>query len=134
MVKLDHIASLKRKDENIRQLNYEKLLEKQSKRERIKLDRMDVFDSKKLKLFYLNTERKRNIIKIKNILDSGIDEENLHKILMAFPGNKEIDKVIENYKNQKELIQTGEKTKRAGTNVLPKPCPNDGLYFLKSRL
>ena len=108
MVKLDYIASLKRKDENERQLKYEKLLEKQSKRDRIKLDRMDVFDSKKLKLYYLNSERKRNIIKIKNILDTGIDEENLHKILMAFPGNKEIDKVIENYKNQKELIQNGE--------------------------
>ena len=108
MVKLDYIASLKRKDENERQLKYEKLLEKQSKRDRIKLDRMDVFDSKKLKLYYLNSERKRNIIKIKNILDTGIDEENLHKILMAFPGNKEIDKVIENYKNQKELIQKGE--------------------------
>ena len=108
MVKLDYIASLKRKDENQRQLKYEKLLEKQSKRDRIKLDRMDVFDNKKLKLYYLNSERRRNIIKIKNILDTGIDEENLHKILMAFPGNKEIDKVIESYKNQKELIQNGE--------------------------
>jgi hypothetical protein len=128
MVKLDHIASLKRKDENIRQLNYEKLLEKQSKRERIKLDRMDVFDSKKLKMFYLNSERKRNIIKIKNILDSGIDEENLHKILMAFPGNKEIDKVIENYKNQKELIQAGEKTKRS-YDIRQRPKSQGKLLF-----
>ena len=117
MVKLDYIASLKRKDENQRQLKYEKLLEKQSKRDRIKLDRMDVFDTKKLKLYYLNSERRRNIIKIKNILDTGIDEENLHKILMAFPGNKEIDKVIESYKNQKELIQNGKskRTKKRNT-------------------
>ncbi len=113
MVKLDHIANLKRKDEYLRQVKYDKLMEKQSKRERIKLDRMDVFDGKKLQMYYLNSERKRNIIKIKNILDCGIDEENLHKILMAFPGNKEIDKVIENYKNQKELIQMGEKTKKS---------------------
>ena len=108
-MKLDYIASLKRKDEYIRQLKYEKLCEKQSKRERIKLDRDEVLETKQEKMKYLNNDRKRNIIKIKNILDTGIDEENLEKILKAFPGNKDIDNVIKNYRIQREIIESGKK-------------------------
>ena len=104
--KLDYIARLKRKDENLRQLKYEKLKDKQSQRDKIKFDRIDVYDTKQLKMFYLNNERKRNIIKIKSILDTGVDEDNLQKIISAFPGNKEINKVIQNYKNQREFIKS----------------------------
>ena len=129
MQKLDYIASLRRKDENLRQLKYEKLKDKQSQRENIKYDRMDVYDTKQLKLYYLNNERKRNIIKIKDILDSGIDEENLEKILQAFPGNKEIDKVIKNYKNQREIIKNGELAK--STNFYKRP-KSQGKLMVKS--
>ena len=113
MMKLDYIESLKRKDENQRQLKYEKLLDKQSRRENIKHERDGVLDNKFYKLNSLNKDRKRNIIKIKNILDTGVDEENLEKILKAFPGNKEIDKVIENYRKQKKYIQSGVKPKKS---------------------
>ena len=113
MMKLDYIENLKRKDENLRQLKYEKLLEKQSKRENIKHERDDVLDRKFFKLNSLNKDRKRNIIKIKNILDTGVEEENLERILKAFPGNKEIDKVIEHYRRQKKYIQSGVKPKRS---------------------
>ena len=105
--KLDYIARLKRKDENLRQLKYEKLKDKQSQRDKIKFDRIDVYDTKQLKMYYLNNERKRNIIKIKSILDIGVDEDNLQKIISAFPGNKEINKVIQNYKIQREFIKSG---------------------------
>jgi hypothetical protein len=105
--KLDYIARLKRKDENLRQLKYEKLKDKQSQRDKIKFDRIDVYDTKQLKMYYLNNERKRNIIKIKSILDTGVDEDNLQKIISAFPGNKEINKVIQNYKIQREFIKSG---------------------------
>ena len=111
MMKLDYIESLKRKDENLRQLKFEKLMEKQSRRENIKHERDDVLDRKFFKLNSLNQDRKRNIIKIKNILDTGVEEENLERILKAFPGNKEIDKVIQNYRNQKKYIQSGVKPK-----------------------
>ena len=129
MEKMDYIGRLRRKDENLRQLKYEKLKDKQSRREKIKFDRMDVYDTKQLKMYYLDNERKRNIIKIKNILDTGIDEENLDKILRAFPGNREIDKVIENYKNQKEIIQNRETTKSYNFYKRPK---SQGKLMIKS--
>ena len=113
MMKLDYIESLKRKDENQRQLKYEKLLDKQSRRENIKHERDGVLYNKFFKLDSLNKDRKRNIIKIKSILDTGVEEENLEKILKAFPGNKEIDKVIENYRKQKKDIQSGVKPKKS---------------------
>jgi hypothetical protein len=123
-MKLDYIESLKRKDENQRQLKYEKLLDKQSRRENIKHERDGVLDNKFYKLNSLNKDRKRNIIKIKNILDTGIDEDNLEKILKAFPGNKEIDKVIDNYRKQKKDIQSGVKAKKSmklkSTKLRPK--------------
>ena len=129
MEKLDYIESLRRKDENIRQLKYEKLKDKQSQRERIKFEKMDVNDSKQLRMYYLNNERKRNIIKIKNILDNGVDEENLEKILKAFPGNREIYKVIYNYKNKKEIIQNGEKIHNNNFKKRPK---SQGKLIIKS--
>ncbi len=127
MEKLDYIESLRRKDENLRQLKYEKLKDKQSRREKIKMDRMSVYDTKQLKAYDLNNERKRNIKKIKDILNNGIDEENLEKILKSFPGNREIDKVIENYKNKKEIIQNTEKNYQ-----LTKRPKSQGKIFIKS--
>jgi hypothetical protein len=132
-MKLDYIESLKRKDENQRQLKYEKLLDKQSRRENIKHERDGVLDNKFYKLNSLNKDRKRNIIKIKNILDTGIDEDNLEKILKAFPGNKEIDKVIDNYRKQKKDIQSGVKAKKSmklkSTKLRPK---SHGKLMIKS--
>ena len=133
MMKLDYIESLKRKDENQRQLKYEKLLDKQSRRENIKHERNGVLDNKFYKLNSLNKDRKRNIIKIKNILDTGVDEENLEKILKAFPGNKEIDKVIENYRTQKKYIQSGVKPKKTTKLKFSKLRPKShGKLMIKS--
>ena len=129
MEKLDYIQSLRRKDENLRQLKYEKLKDKQSQREKIKSDRMDVYDTKQLKIFYLDNERKRNIKKIKNILNNGVDEENLEKILKSFPGNKEIDKVIENYKNKRDTIQNNEKV---NNNLFKRRPKSQGKILIKS--
>ena len=129
MEKLDYIQSLRRKDENLRQLKYEKLKDKQSQREKIKSDRMDVYDTKQLKIFYLDNERKRNIKKIKNILNNGVDEENLEKILQSFPGNREIDKVIENYKNKRDTIQNNEKI---NNNLFKRRPKSQGKILIKS--
>ena len=88
---------------------------------------MSVYDTKQLKAYDLNNERKRNIKKIKDILNNGIDEENLEKILKSFPGNREIDKVIENYKKKKEIIQSTEKNYQ-----LTKRPKSQGKIFIKS--
>lgn len=45
--------------------------------------------------------KKKNIIKINNILNKGISEENLEKIMHQFPQNKELHKVIKTYENNK---------------------------------
>ena len=133
MMKLDYIESLKRKDENLRQLKYEKLMEKQSKRENIKHERDDVLDRKFFKLNSLNKDRKRNMIKIKNILGTGVEEENLERILKAFPGNKEIDKVIQNYRKQKYYIQNGVKPQKSRKLRDPKLRPKShGKLMIKS--
>ena len=132
MEKLDYIARLKRKDENLRQLKYEKLKDKQSQRDKIKYDREDVYDTKQLIMHNLNQERKRNIIKIKNILDSGIDEDNLKKIISAFPGNKEINKVIQNYRNQREHLQSGGQENLKNFKNFGKRPKSQGKIMIKS--
>ena len=112
LIKMDSISDLRRKEEYIRMVKYYELLEKQSKTEQIKNDRINVIDNKLLKLDYLNNERYKNIIKIKEILNTGISEENLEKIIEQFPDNKEIKKVVKNYKNnKKDLLYNSHKTK-----------------------
>ena len=112
LIKMDSISDLRRKEEYIRMVKYYELLEKQSKTEQIKNDRINVIDNKLLKLDYLNNERYKNIIKIKEILNTGISEENLEKIIEQFPDNKEIKKVVKNYQNnKKDLLYNSHKTK-----------------------
>ena len=112
LIKMDSISDLRRKEEYIRMVKYYELLEKQSKTEQIKNDRINVIDNKLLKLDYLNNERYKNIIKIKEILNTGISEENLEKIIEQFPDNKEIKKVVKIYKNnKKDLLYNSHKTK-----------------------
>ena len=72
----------------------------QNRVERIKNDRSLVVHKKLLKKDHLN-EEKKNIIKINNILNKGISEENLEKIMHQFPQNKELHKVIKTYENNK---------------------------------
>ena len=109
-----YISDLRRKEEYIRMVKYYELLEKQSKTEQIKNDRINVIDNKLLKLDYLNNERYKNIIKIKEILNAGIREENLEKIIEQSPDNKEIKNVVKNYKNNKKdlLNNSHKKTKK----------------------
>ena len=104
IVKLDFIEDLKKKDENLRMIKYLELIEKQSKVERIKNDRSNVVNYKLLQKDYLNEERKKNIIKISNILNNGISEENLEKIIHQFPQNQELLKVIKDYKESKAKL------------------------------
>ena len=104
IVKMDFIEDMKRKDENLRLIKYAELMEKQNRVERIKNDRSQVVHKKLLKKDYLNDERKKNIIKISNILNKGISEENLEKIIHQFPQNKEVHKVITTYKSNKKKL------------------------------
>ena len=124
IVKMDFIADMKRKDENERMIKYIELMERQSRIERIKNDRSNVVDNKLLQKDYLNNERKKNIVKINDILVNGISEENLEKIMNQFPQNKELIKVIKNYKNNKTKLMNNNyntfKTEKSATMKRPK--------------
>ena len=124
IVKLDYIEDLKKKDENLRMIKYLEIMEKQSKVERIKNDRSNVVNYKLFQKDYLNEERKKNIIKVSNILNNGISEQNLEKIIHQFPQNQELLKVIKNYKISKEKLtkkkHRTQKTESESTKRRPK--------------
>ena len=124
IVKLDYIEDLKKKDENLRMIKYLEIMEKQSKVERIKNDRSNVVNYKLFQKDYLNEERKKNIIKVSNILNNGISEKNLEKIIHQFPQNQELLKVIKNYKISKEKLtkkkHRTQKTESESTKRRPK--------------
>ena len=131
LIKMDSISDLRRKEEYIRMVKYYELLEKQSKTEQIKNDRINVIDNKLLKLDYLNNERYKNIIKIKEILNTGISEENLEKIIEQFPDNKEIKKVVKIYKNnKKDLLYNSHKTKEEKKISIKKRPKSHGKLYL----
>ena len=133
IVKMDLIADMKRKDENERMIRYIELMERQSRIERIKNDRSDVIDNKLFQKDYLNNERKKNIIKINDILVNGISEENLDKIIKQFSQNKELFKVIQNYKNNKKKLMDNNyniyKTQKSSCVKRPK---SHGKLFLEN--
>ena len=106
----DKIVRMRSAEENGRRLKYLQLLQKHSRYKDIKIQTNEIYDSKQYKLKYLDFMRKRNIRLIKDILQDGIDEENLQKILLAFPGNSEIYKVIQNYHNKKNKLLNGNRT------------------------
>ena len=131
LVKLDIIEDLKRKDENLRMIKYLELMEKQSKVDRIKNERSYVLDNKFLQKDYLNNERKKNIIKISSILNDGISEENLEKIIHQFPDNKEVNKVINNYKKNKTILMNKKYNVHKDEKSLKKKRPkSQGKLFL----
>ena len=131
---MDLIADLKRKDENIRMVKYAELMEKQSKIEQIKNDRSNVVDNKLLKKDYLNNERKKNIIKINEILSTGINEKNLDKIIEHFPRNKELCKVIQNYKENKlKILNDNYNTFKTEKSMSVKRPKSHSKLFLKSQ-
>jgi len=133
LIKMDSISDLRRKEEYIRMVKYYELLEKQSKTEQIKNDRINVIDNKLLKLDYLNNERYKNIIKIKEILNTGISEENLEKIIEQFPDNKEIKKVVKIYKNNKKdlLYNSHKKKEEKKISIKKRPKSHGKLYLNK---
>ena len=133
LIKMDSISDLRRKEEYIRMVKYYELLEKQSKTEQIKNDRINVIDNKLLKLDYLNNERYKNIIKIKEILNTGISEENLEKIIEQFPDNKEIKKVVKNYQNNKKdlLYNSHKKKEEKKISIKKRPKSHGKLYLNK---
>ena len=106
----DKIVRMKSADENCRRLKYLQLLKKHSKYNNIKVETNDIYQSKQYKLKYLDFMRQKNIRIIKDILQNGVDDENLEKILLAFPENSEIYKVIQNYHNKKNKILNGSRT------------------------
>ena len=131
IVKLDHIEDLKKKDENLRNIKYLELMEKQSKVERIKNDRSNVVNYKILQKDYLNEERRKNIIKIRNILNNGISEENLEKIIHQFPQNQELLKVINDYKTSKAKLTKKKHRihKTENDSTQKRPQSQHKLYF-----
>ena len=132
IVKMDFIEDMKRKDENLRLIKYAELMEKQNRVERIKNDRSQVVHKKLLKKDYLNDERKKNIIKISNILNKGISEENLEKIIHQFPQNKEVHKVITTYKsNKKKLMDYNyyNTYKKSQNSTKKRPKSHNKLYL-----
>ena len=130
----DRIIELREYEENKRQEKYMKFLERQSKREKLKYEKTDILDSKKFRILYLNDERHRNINKIGEILTTGINDENLEKIINVFPDNTEIDNVIKRYHTRRKNIEKNKgkfgRTRRSfsNTNTCMNKNPNKGFH------
>ena len=132
LVKMDFIEDLKRQDENLRMIKYAEFLQKRSTIDKIKNDRLDVIDKKLQKIEILNNQRKKNISKIKNILNNGISEDNLEKIMNKFPLNKDIYNVIENYKKQKDKIMKNDYKITQSVKNKKRPKSHGKIYLGKS--
>lgn len=130
LVKMDLIEDLKRKDENLRLLKFAELLEKQSKTDIIKNERNNVLENKLLKKEYLDNERKKNIIKINQILNSGINKENLDRLIKEFPQNQELLKIIRNYKKNKNTLLSKEHKNFNEKKVKTRRPKSQGKLFL----
>ena len=130
LVKMDLIEDLKRKDENLRLLKFAELLEKQSKTDIIKNERNNVLENKLLKKEYLDNERKKNIIKINQILNNGINEENLDRLIKEFPQNQELLKIIRNYKKNKNTLLSKELKNFNEKKVKTRRPKSQGKLFL----
>ena len=129
LLKFDKIQAMRRMDENMRQIYYQNLLEKYIKQQAIKFDRMNIQDMKLSNKFYLDDDRKKNIMKVRSIINKGITPENLNKILEAFPYNKEIKKVIDKYNKNLNELMLGE----TGTRAKKRPKTSTKFSYSNSR-
>ena len=131
LVKMDIIENMKRKDENLRIIQYVEIMKKQSRVERIKNERNKIVDNKLFQKDYLNKERKNNITKINQILNTGINEDNLDKIIKNFPNNKDLQKVVNNYKDNKIKLMNAEHKITTGKAQAEKRPKSQGKLYLK---
>ena len=131
LVKMDIIENLKRKDENLRIIQYVEIMKKQSRVERIKNERNKIVDNKLFQKDYLNKERKNNITKINQILNTGINEDNLDKLIKNFPNNKDLQKVVNNYKDNKIKLMNAEHKITTGKAQAEKRPKSQGKLYLK---
>ena len=131
LVKMDIIENMKRKDENLRIIQYVEIMKKQSRVERIKNERNKIVDNKLFQKDYLNKERKNNITKINQILNTGINEDNLDKLTKNFPNNKDLQKVVNNYKDNKIKLMNAEHKITTGKAQAEKRPKSQGKLYLK---
>ena len=131
LVKMDIIENMKRKDENLRIIQYVEIMKKQSRVERIKNERNKIVDNKLFQKDYLNKERKNNITKINQILNTGINEDNLDKLIKNFPNNKDLQKVVNNYKDNKIKLMNAEHKITTGKAQAEKRPKSQGKLYLK---
>ena len=131
LVKMDIIENMKRKDENLRIIQYVEIMKKQSRVERIKNERNKIVDNKLFQKDYLNKERKNNITKINQVLNTGINEDNLDKIIKNFPNNKDLQKVVNNYKDNKIKLMNAEHKITTGKAQAEKRPKSQGKLYLK---
>ena len=107
---------MKSAEDKGRRIKYMQLLQKHFKYNNIKIESNIINQGKQYKLKYLDFMRQRNIRLIKQLLQRGIDEENLQKIILAFPENSDIYNVIQNYYNRKNRILNGKRSNSYKTN------------------
>ena len=131
LVKMDIIENMKRKDENLRIIQYVEIMKKQSRVERIKNERNKIVDNKLFQKDYLNKERKNNITKINQVLNTGINEDNLDKLIKNFPNNKDLQKVVNNYKDNKIKLMNAEHKITTGKAQAEKRPKSQGKLYLK---
>ena len=110
------IVRMKSAEDKGRRIKYMQLLQKHFKYNNIKIESNIINQGKQYKLKYLDFMRQRNIRLIKQLLQRGIDEENLQKIILAFPENSDIYNVIQNYYNRKNRILNGKRSNSYKTN------------------
>ena len=115
-IKYDHIKKMRLNEEKNRINFYIGLIEKEKKKEKKKLENVEIKDMLRSQYKELNEIRNNNIMQLKKLLKNGIDEGNIEKLYKKFPENKEIVKVFENYQKERKEIETNsfrnkEKTK-----------------------
>ena len=102
--KLDYIEKMQRLEYLYRQQKYNKYLEHESQRGKVKIEKNNIVKSKSTKFGELGKQRQKNISKIKRILRNP-DDENLLKLINEFPDNDDIKRAIKKYVTTKSDLE-----------------------------
>ena len=102
--KLDYIDKMQRLEYLYRQQKYNKYLEHESQRGKVKIEKNNIVKSKSTKFGELGEQRQKNISKIKRILRNP-DDENLLKLINEFPDNDDIKRAIKDYESKKSDLE-----------------------------
>ena len=100
-----HIKQLRLNEEKNRISLYLDIIKKEKSMEKKKLENLEIKEKYISQYSKLNIERNNNLKKLKKLIKNGVDEGNIEKFYSEFPENKEINKIFEKYKKEKNEIE-----------------------------